>query len=250
MNGLYTGQHLVDDHAERKHIRPRVALLAPRLFRSHVADSADNHPGLRGKLGLQFCGERLLIGAHGWTGLAGQAEVEKLDGAIGQDEDVLRFQIAVDDAAFVRGAQSGSDLPRDADRLVDGHRSKQLRAQRPAREQLADDERHALLIADVEDRERVWMGERRDDPGLAAEAIERRRIEWAPQHLDRHLASESRVGGAVDLAHAARADQREDAVGTESCAFSQGHYGGSKEPSPDISRLESDTIRADRKGSD
>ena len=35
------------------------------------------------------------------------------------------------------------------------------------------------------------------------------------QHLDRHVAPEPRVVGAIDLAHAARAERGEDLVGTE-----------------------------------
>ena len=43
------------------------------------------------------------------------------------------------------------------------------------------------------------------------------------QHLDRHVAAEPRVLGAVDLAHAARAERGDDFVGTEAGAGTQAH---------------------------
>ena len=44
------------------------------------------------------------------------------------------------------------------------------------------------------------------------------------QDLDRHLALEARVGGAVDLAHAALADLGEDLVGAEAGAGREGAH--------------------------
>ena len=46
------------------------------------------------------------------------------------------------------------------------------------------------------------------------------------QDLDRHLAAEARVPGAVDLSHSPRSDRREDFVGPESGAGLQGHLVG------------------------
>ena len=42
----------------------------------------------------------------------GEAEVEDLGAAVGGDEDVLRLQVAVDDALLVRGRQALRDLAR------------------------------------------------------------------------------------------------------------------------------------------
>jgi hypothetical protein len=50
--------------------------------------------------------------------------------------------------------------------------------------------------------------------------------EGLPQNLQRHVAIELRVAGAVDLAHAARANQRDDLVGAETSAGLEGHRCG------------------------
>jgi hypothetical protein len=73
---------------------------------------------------------------------------------------------------------------------------------------------------------RCRMIERGEDFGLALKAGEpvgisrdRRR-----QHLDRDLALQIRVGGAIDLAHPACPERVEDFVGSETRAW---HHGGS-----------------------
>ena len=74
-----------------------------------------------------------------------------------------------------------------------------------------------LEAVEVGDRRVVERGEQ---PGLALEAGEPLGIggEGLGQPLERHLAPELRVGGAVDLAHAARADRGGDPVVRESLA--------------------------------
>jgi hypothetical protein len=53
---------------------------------------------------------------------ARDAEVGDLGRALLVDEDVLRLDVAVHDAAGVRGAERAGDLDRVGDRLVDGER--------------------------------------------------------------------------------------------------------------------------------
>src|SRR5207249_1947331 len=43
------------------------------------------------------------------------------------------------------------------------------------------------------------------------------------EHLDRHVAIQARVPRAIDLAHAARAERREDLVGSDSEARTKRH---------------------------
>ena len=45
------------------------------------------------------------------------------------------------------------------------------------------------------------------------------------QYLDRDVATEPRVAGTIHLAHAARAERRDDLVGAEANARGQGHPG-------------------------
>ena len=63
------------------------------------------------------------------------------------------------------------------------------------------------------------------DVGLALEAHHAVAVggEGFRQDLDRDVAAELGVPRAVDLAHPARAERREDLVGAESCAGRQAH---------------------------
>ena len=67
--------------------------------------------------------------------------------------------------------------------------------------------RRLTLAADVVDRQDVGVAERRDDAGFALEARERLRVvgETLGEHLDRDVALQPRVPGAIHLAHSAGA---------------------------------------------
>jgi len=71
---------------------------------------------------------------------------------------------------------------------------------------------------DVVDREDVGMVQGRGRPSLLLESAQPVGIggEGAGQDLDRHLAPEARVPGAIDLAHASGAQWRNDLVGAQS----------------------------------
>ena len=74
--------------------------------------------------------------------LSRQAEVENLDLAVLEQEDVLGLQVAMDEALVVRGGEPARDLHGDVDRLAHRERAVlgQPLAQRLAVEQLRDDE--------------------------------------------------------------------------------------------------------------
>ena len=58
-----TGDHLVEDCAERKQIRPCVDGLAAHLFRRHVADRADHRAGVsHRRLRQRGAGRRAAVG--------------------------------------------------------------------------------------------------------------------------------------------------------------------------------------------
>src|SRR5205085_1459667 len=69
------------------------------------------------------------------------------------------------------------------------------------------------------------MRERGDGLGLALEAGERVGVrgQLRGEDLDRDLPVELRVARPVDLAHPARAERREDLVGTETGAGAESH---------------------------
>ena len=100
-----------------------------------------------------------------------QAEVEHLDVIAVGDEQVGRLDVAVDDAAAVRGVERLGDLDREVehprgrqrsffDQLLDG----------PPFEQLHHDERLPVVLAELVDRADVRVLQGGGEPRLALEA--------------------------------------------------------------------------------
>jgi hypothetical protein len=81
--------------------------------------------------------------------------------------------------------------------------------------------------AEVVNREDVGMRERSDGSGLALEsrAVFRIARDAGREDLDGDLAIESRIFGAIDLAHSARAEGRQNLAGTEASTGLQGQRG-------------------------
>jgi hypothetical protein len=151
------------------------------------------------------------------AGELGDPEVEDLrplaagHGGILDDEDVLRLQIAVDDALGVRGAERAADQPHQRQGLEQADRAEppEPAVQRLTVEPLHDDVRADLgLMAEVEHLDDAGIR----DPGHRARLVEepldhlfmgrQRRL----QHLDRGRPTEQRVLGEVDRAHATLAE--------------------------------------------
>src|SRR5262245_40442672 len=72
------------------------------------------------------------------------------------------------------------------------------------------------------------MVQRGEDLGFAAEPRDTFRVagEGRGEHLQSDLATKLRVFGAIDLAHSALTDQREDFVGAVTCPGRDGHVRG------------------------
>ena len=94
-----------------------------------------------------------------------------------------------------------------------------------ALEQLHDEEAAIVVATHVEQRADVRVIERGNRARLAVEARLGLRVADASGGQDLHgdVPVETRVPGAIDLAHAARADSRENFVGAEARARRQGH---------------------------
>jgi hypothetical protein len=131
------------------------------------------------------------------------------------DHHVRRLQVAVEDAALVRGGNPRADLPRDFDRLVLGEAADAAEQRREilAVDVLHREERGAVGVADVVGpadvamrdgaRDAHFVVELRQASGMAGEIL--------GQQLQRDGLSELQVVGAVHLAHAALAERRDDA---------------------------------------
>ena len=145
----------------------------------------------------------------------GQPEVQDLRlAAVGQ-EDVRRLDVTMDDSLAVRAVERIGDLDADVDDLVG--------LQGPGREpipkrlslhQLHDDERVALVLADVVDRADVRVIQCGGRARLELEPIHGVGIvrEFVMDELQRNGTAEANVFGSVDDAHAAFAQSTDDSI--------------------------------------
>ena len=152
---------------------------------------------------------------------SGKTEIENLDPLVTSDEDVFRFDVAMDDALRVRGRQRLGHLGTE----LSGFAPRQRAAGKPSPQRLAFEQLHdrKRLIADecqLVNREDAGMRERRHRTRLALEAAAHVRIggQMLREDLDRDVALESQVTRAVHLAHAAAAERLQNLVLREACA--------------------------------
>ena len=132
----------------------------------------------------------------------------------------------MDDALLVRRFERVGDLLRDRQRLVDRDRS----VRDPIREcrtfdQLHHERTNAARLFETVDAADVGMVQRGEDLCFTLEAceaigIERERVR---DDFQRDVATELRVARAIDLAHGAGPERRQDFVRAEACASGQGH---------------------------
>ena len=148
-----------------------------------------------------------------------QSKVENLHVAGGRAHQVLGFEIPVDDAALVRDRQR----PRDVEHGLDRAR----RHERAARELIPQRLAGHVLAGDVQVVVDFLEREHRRDAGVMQRC---RRARFAPQpftagriadklrrdRLERDRASEPRVLGEVNDAHAAFAEHAANEVGADS----------------------------------
>src|SRR5260221_4180799 len=124
----------------------------------------------------------------------------------------------MDDALLMRGGEPAQHLERVGDGPARGNfAAVQAILQRLALQQFAHYIMRAVLRAHVVDGEHVRMVEYACRARLLLEAAQGRGIagEARGQNLDGDLAPDARVARAVDLAHAARAEESENFVGAE-----------------------------------
>ena len=100
--GCTAGQHLIHDDAEGIQVAAAVHMAALGLLRGDIVYGAE-----------RLARQRVLRGAD-----AGNAEVRNLDAPVLQDHDVVRLDVAVDDAAAVCMLQRLGDLHGEMQRLA------------------------------------------------------------------------------------------------------------------------------------
>ena len=163
-----SGEHLVEDAAQREDVGAMIAALPANLLGRHVTDRAEHDARFgrgrnRGRVRRR---ERV-------RGLPRQTEIEDLDRAVAADEHVVRLQIAMRDMLVMRGRQAAGYLGGDGDRLPRRQPGGEPGTHRLTLEQLHDRIADAVAPADVVKGQDVWMGQHRDRSRFALEAGER-----------------------------------------------------------------------------
>ena len=132
----------------------------------------------------------------------------------------------MDDPLLVSFFEGLSDLSSDLEGFVDGNRA----ARHSLREiltfnQLQNEEGLAVRVVESVDRSDSRMVQGGEEGGLALEAGEALGVLsyrfW--QHLDRDLAAELRVAGAIHLSHPALPERGEDLEDAEAGSGGEGH---------------------------
>ena len=143
-----------------------------------------------------------------------QTEVEELHSRL-REHHVARLQVAVDDSLSVRLVERVRDLDSEAKHLLRRESSPgEAILERLPLEELHDEVLDPAFAPDVVERADMRVRKLRDRAGLALEALAHLfgGGETFRKDFDRDASIEAGVARPVDLAHAARSEQREDLV--------------------------------------
>ena len=213
-------QRLVQRDAERELVGARIDVAAVELLGRHVRRGAE-HRARRGELEVVDRGARASAPGPGLGTDArpgrGEPEVGHADPAVRADQAVVGLEVAVDDAGGVRGGQPAAGGDVGLDDLGDRVRLLLPLPEAPARDQLHRDVRRAVGDPDVVDPDHVGVVDLRHRPRLADQPIGQRAV-GAVQQLERDLAAEPDVIGAVHHAHRPGAEPLDHRVAAEHAA--------------------------------
>ena len=208
---------LVDQDAEREEIRAAVHGFTLQQLGCHVGGCPEELTG-RGSRGLHSgCGTVRRSGIRHACEL-GQPEVEHFHASFARHHHVRRLQVAMDDAAFVCGDEGVGHGDRQLEKACERKPTRRDEfCETLSLDQLHGEEANTVLVLDGVERHDVGMIEPRHGARLPLEAGEAVGVRgyFGGQHLERHLAPQSQVLGAIHLAHPAGADLGDDLVVAE-----------------------------------
>jgi hypothetical protein len=159
---------------------------------------------------------------------AREAEVANLDAAVGAEQHVVGFEVAMDEAGGMGSGESASCGEKRLDDLVRGVLDLEPLAQRGAGDVLHRDVDRVVNRAELVDHGDVWMRQPCECFRFAAQALREIAVaaaELRTDQLQRDGAIETRIFGRVDHAHRAGAAQAFDDVRTNLGACGKRAYG-------------------------
>jgi hypothetical protein len=166
-----------------------------------------------------------------------ETEIQDFHGPVVLDLDIGGFQITMNDACLVRDFERFGDLLADANDVINlqavggvlgfGLSCRNQVGERWSFDQLHDQAGRWSFFKTIEVRD-VGVIERRENLGLSLEPGDAIRIadDGIGEDLDRDVAIEPGIAGAVHLSHAAFAEGGQDFVRPESRAGRQCHRAG------------------------
>ncbi len=191
-------EHLIKHQAEGVDVAALAGLAACKLLGSHVCRRA-----LAGVDAGDAAGER------------GQPEIGDQHLAASVDHDVAGFEVAVQDAFFVRGVEPGAQAAGDIQGLF------RRQASDAAKERgeilsvhiLHREKWRAFRFPDIIDAADIGMRDLAGDADFGAEALQRRTAgRMGGQELERYFLAEDDVERAVNFAHSATAESAGNAI--------------------------------------
>ena len=195
LEGQAARQHLIEHHACTVDIAALVKALALGLLRRDVMNAA------------QCFLRQGLIG----IGKAGDTEVGYLHRAVTEHHDILRLNIAVDNATGMGVAQTAHDVGDEVQRLAPVHMIAALHIllEGNAIQQLHDDILDALRRGHVVNRHNIGVAQLGNCQRLVAEAAAELGIlcQIALQNLYSDQAVQAMTLGLIHVCHAARANE-------------------------------------------
>ena len=202
------GQHLVQDDAEGEHVTSGIEAPPLRLLRRQIVDRPENDSHTTWRPG-----HRLRLAA-GVIGHLGQTKVRQLGIAVPRNQNVLRLDVAMQDAGVVRRRERVRHASQQFDDLAPCPRfGSSPRAERSTIDELGHQVVAALELGGLVDRDNVGMIERRERAHFATESMARLiALDRSQQELDRDRPVQPGVGRSIDLAHATRADHGFNAI--------------------------------------
>ena len=203
-------QHFIKHDAEAEHIGARIHFQPARLFGRHIRHRTHHQPRacMKGREQLFVWIIYRFFGYFAFSQF-GEAEIQHFDVAIAALHQVLRFDVAVDDACAVGGFERLADLHDDIEYRAQCQVAiLEQRAQRLAFDVFGRDEINFARAVYFINRENVRMVERRGGAGFVLKAAHAFGVarEIGAQDFQRHQAPQPRVARQINFAHAAFAD--------------------------------------------